>query len=197
MLNQFPRNFRHVSRLPWEDVPIFLEEFDEREFLFGIQIVAYVSNLRRFLRGQHNHLAECVLQLDGRLGLGHDRVWEGLSQGLLELLELCRHRQSVSCLTTLFVTVKSPFDISPDGDDATWPWHLQDQIGIMWDCHEFGECRSSQESVVHSLDISDLKLYSFRTENFPSPAGYEKRHLTDGGCCCTRYYTMERSPTGA
>jgi hypothetical protein len=31
--------------LPWEDVPIFLEEFDERLFLFGIQIVAYVSNL--------------------------------------------------------------------------------------------------------------------------------------------------------
>jgi hypothetical protein len=36
MLNQFPRNSRHVSRLPCEDVPIFLEEFDEREFLFGI-----------------------------------------------------------------------------------------------------------------------------------------------------------------
>jgi hypothetical protein len=40
MLNQFPRNSRHVSRLPCEDVPIFLEEFDEREFLFGIQTVA-------------------------------------------------------------------------------------------------------------------------------------------------------------
>jgi hypothetical protein len=29
MLYQFPRNSRHVSRLPYEDVPIFLEEFDE------------------------------------------------------------------------------------------------------------------------------------------------------------------------
>jgi hypothetical protein len=29
-LNQFPRNSRHVSRLRCVDVPIFLEEFDER-----------------------------------------------------------------------------------------------------------------------------------------------------------------------
>jgi hypothetical protein len=78
VLNQFPRNSRHVSGLSCEDVPILLEEFDEREFLFGIQIVAYVSNLGRFLRGQRNRLAECVLWLDrrvGGLGLGHDRVW--------------------------------------------------------------------------------------------------------------------------
>jgi hypothetical protein len=65
MLNQFPRNSRHVNRLPCEDVPIFLKEFDECEFLFGIQIVAYVSNLGRFLRGQQNHIAMCVLRLDG------------------------------------------------------------------------------------------------------------------------------------
>jgi hypothetical protein len=75
MLNQFPRNSKHVSRLPCVDVPIFMEEFKEREFLFGIQTIAYMSNLGRLLCGQWNCLAECVLQLDGRLGgvgLGHD-----------------------------------------------------------------------------------------------------------------------------
>jgi hypothetical protein len=36
MLNQFPRNSRHVNRLPCEDIPIFMEEFDEREFLFEV-----------------------------------------------------------------------------------------------------------------------------------------------------------------
>jgi hypothetical protein len=36
ILNQFSRNSRHVSRLPCEDVPIFLEEFDERKFIFGV-----------------------------------------------------------------------------------------------------------------------------------------------------------------
>jgi hypothetical protein len=36
MLSQLPKNSRHFSRLPCDDVPILLEEFDEREFLFGI-----------------------------------------------------------------------------------------------------------------------------------------------------------------
>jgi hypothetical protein len=40
MLNQFARDSRHVNKLPCKDVPIFLEEFDECEFLFGIQGVA-------------------------------------------------------------------------------------------------------------------------------------------------------------
>jgi hypothetical protein len=58
VLNQFPRNSRHVSRLPCKDVSIFLEEFDDHEYLFGVQIVAYMSNLGRLLRGQWDYLAE-------------------------------------------------------------------------------------------------------------------------------------------
>jgi hypothetical protein len=33
-------------------------EFDEHEFLFVIQIIPYVSNLRRLLRGKWDSLAE-------------------------------------------------------------------------------------------------------------------------------------------
>jgi hypothetical protein len=80
MLNQFPKNFGHISRLPYEDIPIFLEEFDEHEFPFVVQILAYVSNLGRFLREQWDYFAEGVLCLDGclgGLGLGHDQVWGG------------------------------------------------------------------------------------------------------------------------
>jgi hypothetical protein len=58
MLNQFPRNFRHVSKLPCEEVPIFLEEFDEREFLFGVQIIPYMRNLRRHLCGEWDRPVE-------------------------------------------------------------------------------------------------------------------------------------------
>jgi hypothetical protein len=77
MLNQFPRDSRHVSRLLCKDVHVFLEEFDECEFLFGIQCVAYVSNLGRLLRRQRYLLAECILRLDGVFGgrgVGHDWV---------------------------------------------------------------------------------------------------------------------------
>jgi hypothetical protein len=77
VLNQFPRDSWHVSRLPCEDVPIFLEKFDKHEFLSGIQGVAYVSNLGRFLRRQRDLFAECNLRLDGLLvvlGVRHDRA---------------------------------------------------------------------------------------------------------------------------
>jgi hypothetical protein len=86
MLNQFPRNSRHVSKLPCEDVPIFLEEFEEREFLFRIQTIAHVSDLGRLLHGQQNGFAEQVLRLDGRLGglgLRHNWVPRRLDQSLL------------------------------------------------------------------------------------------------------------------
>jgi hypothetical protein len=58
VLNQFSRNSRHVKRLPCEDVPIFLKEFDEHEFLFGVQIIPYVSNLRRLLHRKWDRLVE-------------------------------------------------------------------------------------------------------------------------------------------
>jgi hypothetical protein len=78
VLNQCPRNSEHISRLLCEDVPIFLEEFDEHEFPFGVLILAYVSNLGRFLHGQWDHFAEGVLRQDGHLGgleLRQDQVW--------------------------------------------------------------------------------------------------------------------------
>jgi hypothetical protein len=61
MLYQFPRNSRHVSELPCEDVPIFLEEFDESEFLFGIQIVSHMSDFGGVTGRKRNCLAELVL----------------------------------------------------------------------------------------------------------------------------------------
>jgi hypothetical protein len=99
--------------LPCEDIPIFLEEFDEHKFLFGVQIIAYVSNLGRLLHRQWDCFAERVLRLDGRLGLGHDRVPRGggLDQGLLQVLELYGCCESVDRLTTLPVVVIGPIDL--------------------------------------------------------------------------------------
>jgi hypothetical protein len=58
VLNQLPRDSRYVSRLICEDVPIFLEKFDEREFLFGVQIIAHVRNLGGLLHRQRDHITE-------------------------------------------------------------------------------------------------------------------------------------------
>jgi hypothetical protein len=51
VLYQLPMNSRHVNRLPCEDVPIFLEEFDEHEFIFGVQTILHVNDLRGLIRG--------------------------------------------------------------------------------------------------------------------------------------------------
>jgi hypothetical protein len=51
-------NSRHVSRLLFKDVPIFLEEFDESKFLFGVQTNPHVSNLRGLIRGKWDRIAE-------------------------------------------------------------------------------------------------------------------------------------------
>jgi hypothetical protein len=45
VLFQLPRDCKYVSRLPCKDVPIFLEEFDEREFLFRLHTIPHMSNL--------------------------------------------------------------------------------------------------------------------------------------------------------
>jgi hypothetical protein len=65
MLYQFPRNSWDINGLPCEDVPIFLEEFDECEFLFRMKIVSHVSNLGGFTQEQWDDLATLVLRLDG------------------------------------------------------------------------------------------------------------------------------------
>jgi hypothetical protein len=50
-------------------------------------------------------------------------------------------------------------------------------------CHEFGECRPSQESVVRHLEVGYLKMQVFSAEIFLSPEGYGKSGLTDRSCC--------------
>jgi hypothetical protein len=126
VLNQFPRNSRQVSFswLPCEDVPIFLEEFDEHKFVFAIQTIAHVSDHGRLPHGQQNGFAERVLQLDGRLGLRHYQVWGRLSQILLQVLEFCGCCESVNRLVALSIIVKGLLDVSPNGDDIMQSQHL-------------------------------------------------------------------------
>ena len=38
MLSQLPGNTRHVRRLPCKNVPVLMDELDERAFLFRIQV---------------------------------------------------------------------------------------------------------------------------------------------------------------
>ena len=47
MLGEFPGNPWHVRWTPGEDLPVLTEEFDEREFLCGTQVVGDEGRLGR------------------------------------------------------------------------------------------------------------------------------------------------------
>jgi hypothetical protein len=186
LLYQFPRNSRHVSRLPCKGIPISLEQFDEHKFLFGVQTVPRMSDLSGLIQGQWNSLAEVVLRLDGHLGchgLRHDRVRVGLDQGHLQLLEFRGCQKPVCHLTALPVTVVSVFYIPSDGDDAIWTRHLQNQVGIGRNCHEPSECRPPEECILCHFEISYLKLHILGSKVFLSPKGHGKSNLANGGRC--------------
>jgi hypothetical protein len=63
--------------------------------------------------------------------------------------------------------------------------------------HELGEHWPSQESVVRSLKISHLELYSFSSKVLLSPEDYRKRDMTDMRRYYIGDYDMERSSTSA
>ena len=67
MLNQFPRNTRHVLWSPCEDVPILTEELDERAFLFRVQARADHSDAVRIGFVQPD-LLRVLVRLEGCLG---------------------------------------------------------------------------------------------------------------------------------
>jgi hypothetical protein len=90
----------------------------------------------------------------------------GLGQGLLQLLELYGCRQSVRRLATLPVIVKSSLDVSLDGDDATLPRHLQDQVGIMWDHMNF-KSAGGPKKVLSNVSKSGCQTIDSPCGNFP------------------------------
>jgi hypothetical protein len=47
----------------------------------------------------------------------------GTRPKLLQFLEFCGRRESVSHLIGVLVIVVGVLDVSPDGDDTMWSWH--------------------------------------------------------------------------
>jgi hypothetical protein len=120
-----------------------------------------VSDFRGVNRGQLDCLGKLVLYLDGQLGqfcFRHHRIQRGLGQGFLEILQLDRGQQGVGHFRALLITIICLFGVSLDSDDFIGIWHLQDQIGIMRDCHKLGQARPSEESVVCHFEIGYFEL---------------------------------------
>jgi hypothetical protein len=59
------------------------------------------------------------------------------------------------------------------------------------------ESANCPKKALYAVSKSATSNCSLRAEIFPSPKGYGKSDLTNGGCCGTRDYAMERNTTGA
>ena len=73
VLSEFPRYTWQVRRLPCKDVPILMDELDERAFLFWIQVGTDAELLGQIARYEVNKLSFCCrFELQGRIML---RSW--------------------------------------------------------------------------------------------------------------------------
>ena len=152
MLNLFPRNSKHVRWFPCKDIPIFLEEKSEREFLFFIKVDPTISHLIGVLRIEQDFLGLDVIGLN--LVFGRLLCWNfrsGLllcADCLLDLLLVGQHQLFIGHLTTLHISIERIPKIRVEGDYFVWAWHLEGEIWIMRDSHEFSHSWSTNDSMI-------------------------------------------------
>jgi hypothetical protein len=133
VLDHLPRDLRHLRWFPCEYVDICLEEGDERDFLFLLQIARDASGLG----GIHVDLdgldgtAVCsrwlhLRHLSRRLGTGS----RGVPPPIIRASSFCR--QGVQLLDSC----KRSGAVAPHGEDPSRRRHLEDQVLIMGNSHE-------------------------------------------------------------
>jgi hypothetical protein len=142
---------RHLRWLPCEDVGICMEEGDEREFLFFLQITRNASGLggtRTELDGLHGdvvhsrwtHLGRC-LGPEGR----------GVPPSVIRASSLCR--QGVQ----LFHSRKRSGVVALHSEDPGQRQHLEDQIPVMGNGHEPVQGRPADDGVEGEVNLRDVE----------------------------------------
>jgi hypothetical protein len=48
-------------------------------------------------------------------------------------------------------------DVTKDGKDPVWRWHLHDEVGVVWYGHELDQHRLTKDGVVGGAKVCDLK----------------------------------------
>jgi hypothetical protein len=155
VLDHLPGDPRHLRRLPCEHVGICLEEGDEREFLFLLQITRNTSGLGG-IRAEPDdldgdvvrsgwphlwHLGRC-LGTGGR-GVPPSIVWA--SSFYRQGMQLLHSRQRSGA-------------VASHGDDPGWRWHLEDQIPVMGNGHEPVQGRPANDGVEQEVNLCNVEL---------------------------------------
>ena len=73
---------------------------------------------------------------------------EGVIVGERQLLELLLGSKQFRDLVELAVALVRPLKVAVDGDGPIRSWHLELEVGIMRNCHEFGRSWSPEDHMV-------------------------------------------------
>ena len=52
----------------------------------------------------------------------------------------------------MFLRSERAFSVSVDRDDSSRAWHLELKVCVVWYCIEFGECGSSEQSMIAAAE---------------------------------------------
>jgi hypothetical protein len=125
VLDHLPGDPRHLRWLPCEHVCICLEEGDEREFLFFLQITRNASSLGGTRAELHGLDGDVVRSRWPHLGRCLDPGGRGVPPSVVRASSFCC--QGVQ----LFHSCKRSGAVAPHGEDPGRRQHLEDQIPVM------------------------------------------------------------------
>jgi hypothetical protein len=168
---------RHLRWLPCEHVGICLEEGDEREFLFFLQITRNASGLGG-IHAELDGLDGDVIRsgwphlwhLGRRLGTGG----RGAPPSVVRESSFCR--QGVQLLHSR----KRSGAVAPHGEDPGWRRHLGGQIPIMGNGHEPVQGRPTNDGIEREVNLRNIELDVLYAEVFLCPECNRERDAPKG-----------------
>jgi hypothetical protein len=177
VLDHLPGDPGHLRWLPCEHVVIFLEEGDEREFLFFLQITRNASGLGG-IRVEPDGLDGDVVHsrwphlwhLGRRLGTGG----RGAPPSVVRASSFCR--QGVQLLHSR----KRNGAVAPHDEDPDWRRNLEDQIPVMGNGHEPVQGWPVNDGIEREVNLRNVELDVLCAEVFLCPECNWERDAPEG-----------------
>jgi hypothetical protein len=162
VLGDIPRYVGHVRGTPRKNFGVCAEKVDEHCFLFGVKLGADPDFLASIVagveRGGLNRL--CWFEVAG-VALRIRRLFGEAIQVGDEDLGLGDGLIVVHAFHVALVSVALR---GSDGDGSLGAWHLELEVRVVGDGHEFGVARSSQHRVVGPSEPNHLESEGFLSE---------------------------------